>query len=286
MRTIATTGAVLLLAVGVGRGDPPSGPATPVSPPPTPISLPSLPPIPPADNLPWKTDGKLWQKTQPIDTPAPLPVVPKQPADKGEPPPADKGGKSDRPDAKKLKEEVEKLLKESTDKAKDKSESTPTGDRAEMLKQLEELVGKVEQQKKTPKPATPPKPGNPNDHPDPHATQPGKPLLPEGGKPIDLVRAAGNLYKAGDPEGAFETLKVIDTNQLPKEDRAFADYVRAACLRKLGRPNDALKLYRAIADAKDDPFLAESAVVQITAIKSAQELEAQLEQLKSRRKPK
>lgn len=283
MRTTATVGVVLLLAVGVGRGDPPSGPATPVGPPLTSAPLPSLPPIPPADNLPWKTGGSLWQKSQPIDTPAPLPPVEKPAPSKAEPPPAEKGGTLDRPDAKKLKEEVEKLLKESSDKSKDKSEPAPTSDRAEMLKKLDDLVDKIEQQKKAPKPATPPKP---NDHPDPHATPPGKPLLPEGGKPIDLVRAAGNLYKAGDPEGAFETLKVIDTNQLPKEDRAFADYVRAACLRKLGRTNDALKLYRAIADAKDDPFLAESAVVQITAIQSARELETQLEQLKSRRKPK
>lgn len=286
MRTKVTVGAVMLLAVGVGRGDPPSGPATPVSPPPTSVPLPSLPPIPPAENLPWKTDGKLWQKPQPIDTPAPLPPIEKPAAPKADPPPADGGGKLDRPDAKKLKEEVERLLKESSDKAKDKNEPPAASDRADLLKKLDDLVDKIEQQKKAPKPATPPKPANPNDHPDPHATPPGKPLLPEGGKPIDLVRAAGNLYKAGDPEGAFETLKVIDTNQLPKEDRAFADYVRAACLRKLGRTNDALKLYRAIADAKDDPFLAESAVVQITAIQSARELETQLEQLKSRRKTK
>lgn len=262
MRTMTTVGAVLLLAVGVGRGDPPSGPASPSGPALASPPLPSLPPIPPANSA--------WKKAERIDTPAAPPA-----ADPKSPPPAEKGEK---PDAKKLKEEMEKLLKAQNDKLNDKG--TADDERTRLHNKLNELVEKIDQQKKTPKPATPPKTQDPHD-----PVSAPKTVIPEGGKPIDLVRAASNLFKAGDAESAYALLPA-DTSQLPKEDRAFADYLRAACLRKLGKTTEAVKLYRAIADAKDDPFLAESAIVQITAIKSAQELETQLSQLKSRRNPK
>jgi hypothetical protein len=241
MRTMTTVGAVLVLVVGVGRGDPPS--AVP----------PALPPIPPGELL--------WKKPERIDTPAP-------PTEKGE-----------KPDAKKLKDETEKLSKEKGEPAKEPADGAD--ERTRLRNKLDELVEKLDQQKKNPKPPVV-KPT------DPHATPttPPKPILPEGGKPTDLVRAAGNLFKAGDADGAAALLKLTEGSPLPKEDKAFADYLRAACLRKQGKLTDALNLYRLIAEGKDDPFLAESAVVQISAIKAAQELESQLEQLKSRRKLK
>lgn len=270
MRTMTTIGAMLLLAVGVGRGDPPSVPATSSGPASASAPLPALPPIP--------SEDVKWKKTERIDTPAPLPPIEK---------PIEKEKPGDKPDAKKLKEEVEKLLKE-TDKSKEndkeKNHAEPADERTRLRNKLDELVEKLGEQKKNPKP--PPAQHKTETPTDPHGKPAPKPVLPEGGKGIDLVRAAGNLYKAGDVPSAYEMVRGLDTNQMTKEDRAFADYVRAACLRKLGRTDDALKLYRTIADAKDDPFLAESAVVQITAIKSAQDLEAQLEQLKSRRKMK
>ena len=240
MRTMTTVGAVLVLAVGVGRGDPPSTPP------------PALPPLSPAEVL--------WQKPQRIDTPA-------HPTDHAE-----------KPDPKKLKDETDKLSKENAEPVKDSADATD--ERTRLRNKLDELVEKLEQQKKNPKP--PVKPADPHAAP----TTPPKPLLPEGGKPTDLVRAAGNLFKAGDADGAAALLKLTEGSPLPKEDKAFADYLRAACLRKQGKTTDALNLYRLIAEAKDDPFLAESAVAQITAIKAAQELESQLEQLKSRRKLK
>jgi len=266
---MTTIVAMLLLTVGVGRGDPPSVPATSPGLSPASVPLPAIPPL--------TSDTVKWKKTERIDTPAPLPHIEK---------PTEKGGQDDKPDAKKLKEELDKLLKETDktkEKEKEKDHGEPADERTRLRNKLDELVEKLDQQKKNPKPSQPKTDTPVDSHGKP--TTP-KPALPEGGKPIDLVRAAGNLYKAGDVESAYELLRVLDTNQMPKEDRAFADYVRAACLRKMGKTSDALKLYRAIADAKDDLFLAESAVVQITAIKSAQDLEAQLEQLKSRKKMK
>jgi hypothetical protein len=251
MRTILTV-VVLVLAVGVGRGDPPPAPATLSRSAP----LPAIPPLAP--------DGLSWKRTERIDTPVPHPTA-------------------EKPDPKKLKEEMDKLLVEQTGAAKDKEKdkAEPADERTRMRNKLDELIEKLDQKKTTkpPPPTTPPK--QPHDPP-----EASKPLLPEGGKGIDLVRAAGNLFRSGDAAAADELLKLVDNAQLAKEDRAFADYLRAACLRKAGKSDQALKLYRAIAEAKDDPFLAENALLQITAIKSAQELEAQLEQLKSRKKPK
>ncbi len=250
MRTMTTCGVLLVLAVGVGRGSPPSAPASPAGPTLAPAPLPALPTIPPS-NL-------NWSKAERIDPPA------------------------EKPETKRLRDEIEKLTKENPEAKPGKAE--PADDRDKLQKKLDDLLEKLAEQKKSPKPNTPPvKPPDPHD---PHPPAATKPPLPEGGKPIDLVRAAGNLYKAGDLVGAFDIVKLLDVSQLPKEDKAFAEYIRAACLRKQGKPTEAVAVYRAIADAKDDSFLAECAVVQITAIKSAQELEAQLEQLKSRRKPK
>lgn len=250
MRGMTTVGVLLLLAVGVGRGGPPSAPASPAGPTLAPAPIPALPSIPPA--------RLSWSKAERIDTPV------------------------EKAETKKLKEEVDKLMNEHPEPKPGKAE--PADDRERLQKKLDDLLEQLKEQKKNAKPVPPPT--KPHDPHDPHPPNPGKPNLPEGGKPIDLVRAAGNLYKAGDFDGASGIVRVLDASQLPKEDRAFAEYIRAACLRKQGKLTDALTVYRAIADAKDDAFLAECAVVQITAIKSTQELEAQLEQLKSRRKPK
>ncbi len=253
MRAMSTFGVllVLVLAVGVGRGGPPSGPASPPGPTLAPAPIPALPTIPPA--------RLNWSKSEKIDTPV------------------------EKAETKKLKDEVDKLMNEHPEPKPGKAE--PADERDRLRNKLDELLEQLKEQKKSVKPSSPPT--KPHDPHDPHPPTPIKPVvIPEGGKPIDLVRAAGNLYKAGDLEGAFGIVKVLDAGQLPKEDKAFAEYIRAACLRKQGKLTDALTVYKAIADAKDDPFLAECAVVQITAMKSTLELEAQLEQLKSRRKPK
>lgn len=251
MRAMTTCGVLLVMAVGVGRGSPPSALASPTGPALAPAPIPALPSIPPA---------KLnWSKSEKVDTPV------------------------QNAETKKLKDEVDKLMNEHPEPKPGKTE--PADEREKLQKKLDDLLEQLKDQKKNAKPVPPP--GKPLDPHDSHAPAPNKSVvIPEGGKPIDLVRAAGNLYKSGDLESAFGIVKVLDHGQLPKEDRAFAEYIRAACLRKQGKLTDALAVYKGIADAKDEPFLADCAVVQITAIKSALELEAQLEQLKSRRKPK
>jgi hypothetical protein len=265
MRATTVTGVLLLLAVGVGRGDPPSAPAVPASP-----ALAPPPPISPLPALPPATLN--WSKSERIDTPAP-PPKPVTPATTVTPA---------KPDPKTLKGENDKLDAEHAEVKPGKAE--PAEDKDALNQKLNDLLKKLAEQKNAPKPATPAT--KPHDPHDPHPPTPPKVILPEGGKPADQVRSAGNLFQAKDLDEAYRIVKGLDLSQLTKEDRAFAEYIRAACLRKQGKLQDALTVYRQIADAKEDPFLADCAVTQITAINSARELEAQLEQLKSRRKPK
>ena len=53
---------------------------------------------------------------------------------------------------------------------------------------------------------------------------------------------------------------------LAVDDRAFVQYMTASCLRQLGKRSEAAVLYRDVADAKDDEFLAECAVWQLTSV--------------------
>ena len=106
--------------------------------------------------------------------------------------------------------------------------------------------------------------------------------LPESGA-IDTLRMAQNLYKAGDLEAARLAFKQLE-EKAGTEDRLFVQYMLASCLRKQGKSSEAAVLYREVAEAKDDAFLKESALWQLSMLKSSQELESQLEQLRSRKK--
>lgn len=250
MRGFIPSVMMTMITIGSVRGDFPKE----TVPPPRPLA-----PLPPV-----KTEPLQWTKTEPIDTPV-------SPA---EPPKLSAG---------ELKEQLE-LLKKELGIANEKPALEPTADeRTRLRNKLNSLVEKLGEKKKEPAP-----PPADKTHETPHGgpTTPPPPTLTPAENPIDLLRASANLFKNGDSATAYELLKLVDNNQLTKEDRAFADYLRAASLRKAGKTTEALILYRTIAEAKDDPLLAEYALVQLNAIKSAQELEAQLQQLKSRTNPK
>jgi tetratricopeptide (TPR) repeat protein len=185
-------------------------------------------------------------------------------------------------DPKKLKEQLAELLREREGIVKEASDPAAPGEAAKLRKQLLDTLSKLEQQKKAPPPAAHPDPKNSggDDHP------PKKFELPTDKPPLDAVRLALGLYKTGDLDAALRAFKLIDTSVLTKEDRAFAQYLTAGCLRKTGKVSEALALYRDVAEAKEDAFLTECALWQIGAIRSAQELETQLEQLRARRKSK
>jgi hypothetical protein len=152
-------------------------------------------------------------------------------------------------------------------------------ERARLQAQLGELLRRLNE-----RPAAPPIP--------PAKAVPTGPLprprteLPESIRPGEGLRLATNLYRDADYDGAYRAFKLIDPSALPKEDRAFVQYMTACCLRKLNRRADAAAIFRDVAEAKDDEFVAECAVWQLSLMRSTQDLEAQLEQLRARTKGK
>lgn len=150
-------------------------------------------------------------------------------------------------------------------------------ERARLQRQLMQLLERLND--RPPAPAIPPAkavPTGPLPRPKP---DPGDDL-----KPVDALGKATNRFRGNDFEGALFAFRQIDLSVLPREDRAFAQYMTGVCLRKLNRRNEAATVFREVADAKDDEFVAECAAWQMSLIRAAQDLEAQLEQLRPRPK--
>ncbi|MEO2088725.1 MAG: hypothetical protein ABGY75_04390 [Gemmataceae bacterium] len=182
---------------------------------------------------------------------------------------------TDKPtDAKVLKDEMEKLLK-LRQELQPEGEPGTADERSRLRGQLNDLLKKLDQPKS--KPTT----GKEK----PHAPS-SKVPLPEGGKPIDTMRFGINAYKVGDVRGALETFRLIDLSRLSGEDRAFAQYLTACCLRQTGKVAEATAIFREILDEKADPLLTECALTQLGLIRSTRDLDAQLEQFRARRKGK
>ena len=174
----------------------------------------------------------------------------------------------------KLSTQLEALQKERK-AAQDEVVTEPTGgDRVKLRAQLLEMI-RLLGEKKNPEIV----PVKPKELPESPKT---KFELPESGA-IDTLRMAQNLYKAGDLEAARLAFKQLE-EKAGTEDRLFVQYMLASCLRKQGKSSEAAVFYREVAEAKDDAFLKESALWQLSMLKSSQDLESQLEQLRSRKK--
>lgn len=108
--------------------------------------------------------------------------------------------------------------------------------------------------------------------------------LPAGGSAGNLLRAATSFFKADDFDAALGALRQLRPDDLPREDRALAQYLTGCCLRRLNRRGEAKTFFRDVAEGKDDPFLARCAVSQLALINSTQELEGLLAQFRARPK--
>jgi|GEM_PF-6057517 len=123
--------------------------------------------------------------------------------------------------------------------------------------------------------------------PSPYPSPPPKtrPDVPEGSR-VDAIREGMNLFRDNDFEAARRAFQLIDPTALGREDRAFVRYMLACCLRRLGKTAEAEPIYREVANSPDDEFLANCAIWQLSLIRSDQELQLQLEQLRARAKSK
>jgi hypothetical protein len=200
-------------------------------------------------------------------------------------------GRAPAPDVKKLKDELEALVKEREKAAKDAATPDP-GSSAERVELRLKLLKMIDQIGQRTAPTPPPSPGpetlpKPKPVTDPKAVTPEvKPDPLEGSTPIDPLRAAQNLYKAGDVEAAYRALKMTKVEALSREDRVFAQYLTACCLRKTGKLSEAMVAYRELANANEDEFITECALWQLATIRSAQDFQGQLEQLRTKPKAK
>ncbi len=109
-------------------------------------------------------------------------------------------------------------------------------------------------------------------------------------KSIDEVREGMNLFRDNNFEAARRIFFGADPARLAPADRLFAKYMLACSLRRLGKVAEAEVIYREVANTAatglDDEFLTSCAIWQLSLIRSGQELDAQLEQLRSRAKSK
>jgi hypothetical protein len=119
--------------------------------------------------------------------------------------------------------------------------------------------------------------------PTPVAPSPKKDVTTDAAK-VDAIRAGMNQFRDNDFEAARRTFQLIDPATLSREDRAFVRYMLACSLRRLGLKAEAEVIYREVANSGDDEFLASCAIWQLSLIRSEQELQVQLEQLRARAK--
>ncbi len=187
--------------------------------------------------------------------------------------------------ATKLKADIEALKGEQLPL---KEELNPDVERALLRKQMMEMLKKISEKKAASEPTlpTPKEVPLPKEVVVPKETPKPKIDIPTSGRPTDTIRVAQNLFRDGDTGAALAAFKSLDPSTLARDDRAFVQFMSACCLRKMGKLNDAAVLYREVVESRDDEFLAENAQSHIALIRAAQENEAQLEQLRSRRKTK
>lgn len=150
------------------------------------------------------------------------------------------------------------------------------GERARLQAELTALLKRINSPTFTPgsRPLTPSP--VPKTRPDPLDTS----------KPVDTLRLAMNLFRDNDFDAALRAFRLLDPTQLAREDRAFVRYMTGCCLRRLGRNSEAVPVFTEVANSQEDEFVAGCAVWQLSLLRSNQELEAQLEQLRARVKPR
>jgi hypothetical protein len=155
------------------------------------------------------------------------------------------------------------------------TEEANAGTRAALQAELKSLIKAIND-----RPSVAPSPRPPGVSPSPGTK------IESGGKFVDELRFAMNLFRDGDYEAARQAFQRIDPKQLVLEDRAFARYMTACCLRLQGKVAEAEVIYREVADAKEDEFVAGCAIWQLALIRSNRELQTQLEVLRARAKTK
>jgi hypothetical protein len=173
--------------------------------------------------------------------------------------------------------------REGTSKTTDSDETASDVERREMRKRLDVLLKQLDNRSKLPPETKPiPKAPVPGIIQDPKGSSGGADV-PEISSRTEALLLAQNLYKSGDYGSALSAFRIIDLSKYAPEDRAFIQYMTASCLRRTGKLSEAASLYRDVASAKDDDFVTECALWQLGSLRTREEMEKQLAQLRQRR---
>lgn len=97
--------------------------------------------------------------------------------------------------------------------------------------------------------------------------------------PIDRMGLADNLYQIGELVLALEMYEQISTVDISRTEKYWIQYQTACCLRKLGRPAEAQKVYRQLAETSEAGWLRELSVWWLDRMTERIALEADIQNL-------
>jgi hypothetical protein len=117
-----------------------------------------------------------------------------------------------------------------------------------------------------------------------NAAAPDRNSKTEAAKPVDPISLGHVMLQMDDYEGAVQAFRVVELTKLRADDRAYVQYLLATALRSAGRTQDALPLYREVANSKADVMIAECARWQISMMQWRRDLETQLDTMRQRRR--
>ncbi|GBD35859.1 hypothetical protein HRbin36_00974 [bacterium HR36] len=103
-------------------------------------------------------------------------------------------------------------------------------------------------------------------------------------KPLAPMELGQTLFGAGSYEAALAAFRLVEQNELSREDRLLLQYLQAVCLHKLGRTEEAIALFREIANSRSEVFAVECAQWQLSQLRWQQETQRRLEQIRAWRR--
>lgn len=169
------------------------------------------------------------------------------------------------------------------------SAAQPGGEEMRLRLRIAELLGRLQEKPR----GTPVPPGKSAKAdqvvPPPSVSTPTTlppPSLPQEPTSISAQLAlAETQFQATQFDGALQTLRQVDTGSLSAREQTWAKFLMAGCYRKLGKLAEAAKLYREVAEVKDDPFLRETAQWHLSLLNWRQELQGELSTMRGQRQP-
>ena len=172
-----------------------------------------------------------------------------------------------------------------------------TDENAKLRVRVRDILTKLAARKKNQTTGTgsaPPKSGVPTSQP---ATKENKsadneadpPVVPEttstskGARPLDPLALAHSLFQSGNFEAALKAYRMIELKGMKAEERLPIQYMTATCLKRLDKIDEAITMYREVANSRGDEHLALCAQWQLSALRWQRELLSQLTEVRQRR---